>query len=164
MGWQPERERCGGRSSRRTAKQKKKSAASVRLERNTTMTTEQTEQHGDLRASLLAVAAVGLLLVVTLPSFIGADSRLSLLFGALLAVANLWLLARTVRGFLNPAGGRSPWLVIALLKLGALFLLVAFLVRGGYAHVLPLMIGYGALPIGIVVSQLRSSNVARGEG
>jgi hypothetical protein len=54
--------------------------------------------------------------------------------------------------------------VIALLKFGALFLLVAFLVRGGHAHVLPLMIGYGALPIGIVVSQLRSSKVARGEG
>ena len=128
------------------------------------MTTEHPDEQSDLRARLLAVAIVAALFAAMLPTFLGAGSRLSVLLGGLLAVANLWLIALSVRGFLYPAGARSPWLALALLKFGALFLLVAFLVRGGYAQVFPLMIGYGALPVGIVASQLRSSKVARGEG
>ncbi len=164
MGWLPRSDWSGGRSNKRTGKPKKKNVASEKPATNTTMTTEGAERGNDLRASLLAVAVVGALFVLLLPTFIGSGTRLSILVGALLAVGNLWLIARTVRGFLYPAGARSPWLGVALLKLGALFLVVAFLVRGGHAQVIPLMIGYGALPIGIVVSQLRSSRVARGEG
>ncbi|HEY2409917.1 MAG TPA: hypothetical protein VGI10_28125 [Polyangiaceae bacterium] len=128
------------------------------------MTTERNEEQSDLRVGLTVVAVVGLLLVLVAPSFVGSGSRVSIVLGALLAVGNLWLLGKTVRGFLYPAGARSPWLAVAVLKFGALFVAVAYLVRSGHAQVLPLMIGYGALPIGIVVSQLRSSKVAPREG
>ena len=72
------------------------------------MNTEAAERANDLRASLFAVAAVGALFALVLPTFIGTGTRLSLLVGALLAVGNLWLIARTVRGFLYPADARSP--------------------------------------------------------
>ncbi|HEY4107163.1 MAG TPA: hypothetical protein VGM44_24860, partial [Polyangiaceae bacterium] len=76
----------------------------------------------------------------------------------------LWLVARTVRGFLNPVSGvRSPWISLAMLKFGLLFVGVLFLVRGGYAKVLPLAFGYAALPLGIVVSQLKSAPATPGE-
>src|SRR5690348_966034 len=110
MGWLPRSAWCGGRSNKQTAKQKKKKAASEKHARNSTMTTERAEQRSELRGGLLTVAAVGAAFVLLLPTFIGAGTRLSLLLGALLAVGNLWLIARTVRGFLYPAAARSPWL------------------------------------------------------
>src|SRR5262249_44596546 len=125
---------------------------------------DQAERENDLRASLLAVACVDLVLMLMLPTFIGAGTRLSLLLGALIAISNLWFVARTVRSFLSPAGARSPWMLIAVFKFGALFLLVAFLVHNGHAQLFPLMINYGALPIGIVLSQLRPSKPVREEG
>jgi hypothetical protein len=50
-----------------------------------------------------------------------------------------------------------------MLKFGLLFVGVLFLVRGGYAKVLPLAFGYAALPLGIVVSQLKSAPATPGE-
>jgi hypothetical protein len=129
-----------------------------------TMATQNTDQNG-IAAALWSVAVVGALLALGGPALLGSGTRASLALGALLAVGNLWAVARMVRGFLNPAGGvRSPWVSLAMLKFGLLFLGVMFLVRGGYAKILPLAIGYAALPLGIVVSQLKSAAAAAGEG
>jgi len=45
-----------------------------------------------------------------------------------------------------------------------MFLGVLFLVRGGYAKLLPLVIGYAAMPVGIVIAQLKSAPAASREG
>ena len=129
-----------------------------------TMATQSTDQNG-IATALWSVAVVGALLTAGGPMALGSGSRLSIALGGLLAVGNLWAVARMVRGFLNPAGGvRSPWVSLAMLKFGLLFLGVMFLVRGGFAKILPLALGYAALPLGIVVSQLKSAAQAPGEG
>ena len=128
-----------------------------------TTATESTDQNG-IATAVWSVAIVGALLAAFAPAFLGPTSRLSVALGALLATANLWTISRTVRGFLHPAGARSPWVSLAMLKFALMFLGVLFLVRGGYAQLLPLVIGYVALPIGIVISQLRSAASTSGEG
>ncbi|HEX3776872.1 MAG TPA: hypothetical protein VHV51_20510 [Polyangiaceae bacterium] len=128
------------------------------------MATRNTDQNG-ITTALWAVVVVGILLTIAGPALLGAGTRMSLALGSALAVGNLWLVARTVRGFLNPASGaRSSWISLAMLKFGLLFIGVLFLVRGGHAKVLPLAFGYAALPLGIVISQLKSAPAAPGEG
>jgi hypothetical protein len=125
--------------------------------------TESTDQNG-IASAIWSVAIVGALLTAGAPTLLGASSRSSVAVGVLLAVANLWAISRTVRGFLYPAGARSPWIPLAMFKFAAMFLGVLFLVRGGYAQLLPLVIGYAALPVGITISQLKSAPAASGEG
>jgi hypothetical protein len=128
------------------------------------MTTATESDPGGIAPALWSVAIVGALLTAGGPTLLGAGSRASLALGALLAVGSLWALSRTVRGFLHPAGARSPWIALSILKFAVLFLGVLFLVRGGFAQLLPLVIGYGAMPVGIVLSQLKSSAPNSGEG
>ncbi len=126
------------------------------------MASENPDQNGTATA-LWSVAVVGVLLSVAAPFAIGSSSRLSVALGSLLALLNLWGLTRIVRAFLYPVGARAPWILFAMFKLAALFVGVWFLVRGGSAQLLPLLIGYAALPVGIVVSQLKSAAPAAGE-
>ena len=51
-----------------------------------------------------------------------------------------------------------------MLKFAVMFLGVLFLVSGGYAKLLPLVIGYAAMPVGIVISQLKSAAAPSGKG
>jgi len=44
--------------------------------------------------------------------------------------------------------------VFGALKFAALLLLVWIVLRNGWAEVLPLAIGYAALPLGVVIGQL----------
>ena len=125
--------------------------------------TESTEPNG-IASAIWSVAIVGALLALAAPTLLGNGSRSSVALGVLLAIANLWAISRTVRGFLHPAGARSPWISLAMLKFEVMFLGVLFLVRGGYAKLLPLVIGYAAMPVGIVISQLKSADAPSGKG
>ena len=125
--------------------------------------TESTDPNGIASANW-AVAIVGVLLTVSAPTFLGSDSRMSVAIGVVLAIGNLWAISKTVRGFLHPAGARSPWISLAMLKFAVMFLGVLFLVRGGYAKLLPLVIGYAAMPVGIVIAQLKSASAVSGKG
>ena len=125
--------------------------------------TESTDPNG-IATAIWSVALVGVLLTAAAPTFLGPASRLSVALGVLLAMGNLWAISRTVRGFLHPAGARSPWISLAMLKFAVMFLGVLFLVRGGYAKLLPLVIGYAAMPVGIVIAQLKSTAAPSGEG
>jgi len=127
------------------------------------MATRSTDENG-ITTALWSVAVVGALLAIVVPFSLGSASRLSVALGGIVAVVNLWAVIRIVRAFLYPAGARAPWILLALFKLAALFAAVSFLVRSGSAQVLPLMIGYAALPLGIVISQLKSAAPARGQG
>ena len=125
--------------------------------------TESTDQNS-IASAIWAVAIVGALLALAAPSLLGSGSRLSVAVGALLAMGNLYAISRTVRGFLHPAGARSPWVSLAMLKFAVMFLGILFLVRSGYVQLLPLVIGYAALPVGIVIAQLKSAPAASREG
>ncbi|MET0790937.1 MAG: hypothetical protein ABW061_05405 [Polyangiaceae bacterium] len=125
--------------------------------------TESTDQNG-IATAIWSVAIVGVVFTAAAPTLLGPASRVSVALGVLLAIANLWAISRTVRGFLQPAGARSPWVSLAMLKFAVMFLGVLFLVRGGYAQLLPLVIGYAAMPVGIVIAQLKSAPAASREG
>jgi len=125
--------------------------------------TESTEPDG-IATAIWSVAIVGLGLTLAAPTLLGSGSRSSVALGVLLAIGNLWAISRTVRGFLHPAGARSPWISLAMLKFALMFLGILFLVRAGYAKLLPLCIGYAAMPLGIVVSQLKSAGAPSGKG
>ncbi|MES1174504.1 MAG: hypothetical protein ABUL62_09245 [Myxococcales bacterium] len=127
------------------------------------MAPTSTDENG-ISTALWSVAVVGVLLVVVAPFASGSLPRFSVLLGVLLALANLWTVVRFVRAFLFPAGVRAPWVLLALLKLTVLFVGVWFLVRNGSAQVLPMLVGYAALPLGIVVSTLKSAAPATEQG
>jgi hypothetical protein len=122
------------------------------------------EEHSNLGPSLWSVAVAGALLTLSSPVLFGAKGVVGVGVGAALAVANLWLVGYTVRAFLGAAPKRPSWGLLAALKLGAMLLLLGAAVRQGWLDVLPLGLGYAALPLGIVLSQFRASSPVRGEG
>ena len=126
-------------------------------------TTNNADRKGMI-AALWAVAAVGLLLTLSAPVLIGPGTAPSVAIGAALALGNLWALSRLVQSFLQGSGARLPWVVVSVLKFFALLLVVAVLVRAGHASVLPLMLGFAALPLGIVAAQLRTGSPTESEG
>jgi hypothetical protein len=100
-----------------------------------------------------AVLWTGVFLVLMSLPMLGLEGARSVALGAAIGGLNLWVLARSVRAFLTQQGA-FPWGIFVMLKLlvisGGLYLLFqAALVQG-----LPLMLGLGALPIGILVAQL----------
>lgn len=119
-------------------------------------TTASNADRKGVTTALWSVAVVGVLLTLAAPVLLGQGAAASAFAGASIAVANLWALSRLVRSFLSGSGARLPWLVVSALKFVALFILVAVLVRSGHVQVLPLMLGFAALPLGIVAAQLRA--------
>ncbi|MGC4089532.1 MAG: hypothetical protein QM756_16900 [Polyangiaceae bacterium] len=122
----------------------------------------QPPEDGNIAPALVAVAIAGALLTIVSPALFGRGELLSVGLGAGLAVLNLWVIARVVKSFLG-GNGRSAWGPLGMLKLFGLFALVAVILKQGFAHVLPLGFGYAALPLGIVLSQLKPTSPARGE-
>ena len=117
----------------------------------TTMPPSDEERHG-LRAALYAVALCGALLTLASPFVLGSKGVVGVALGAAIATLNLWALGRIVRAFMNGAG--LPWVLLAALKLVGLLALIALVLKLGITTVIPLAIGYGALPVGIVFAQL----------
>jgi hypothetical protein len=104
-----------------------------------------------LRRTVIAVLAFGGIGAIGASVVYGLHTGVGVLMGALLGVLNLWALARLVRGFLTESGPKMSWTLLALIKLGALFAVVIFLVASGVADLLALAAGYGALPLGIAL-------------
>jgi hypothetical protein len=111
---------------------------------------------------LVSGAALGLLAL----AFASVRAGLSVLVGAALAAGNLWLLARIVSELLPSdregaeAQSRSGWSLVALLKMFGLVALAWLLMRHGIVSPLPMLIGFGALPIGIAIGSLVSDRSA----
>lgn len=123
----------------------------------------QNPEDGSIGPVLGAVAIAGALLTIASPALFGRGELASVGAGALLALGNLWVIARVVKSFLG-GQGRTAWAPIGLLKLVGLFVVVGLLLKQGVAHVLPLAFGYAALPLGIVLSTLKKpTSPARGE-
>jgi hypothetical protein len=85
--------------------------------------------------------------------FYGARTAVGAAIGALLAVGNLWGLARLVRIYLYSDG--LTWGLVGLVKVAALCGLLFYLVTRGHVSVEALVAGYAALPLGIVATRLR---------
>jgi len=128
------------------------------------MTTTNNED-GNVAPALWSVAICGALVTLGALPLFGVSKLPSAALGAGLAVANLWAMSKLVRGFLGGGSGtaRASWGPVGFLKLAVLFVVLGFAVRRGLVDVLPLAFGYAALPLGIVLSQLKSSAAARGE-
>ena len=126
-------------------------------------TRETTTEDGNIAPTLWSVAVVGALLTLASPALFGVRGVVSTGLGALLAVANLWAIAKMVRGLLGGSGKKLTWGPFGMLKLAALFVVLGAIVKNGWADVLPLALGYLALPLGILVAQLRPASPAQGE-
>jgi hypothetical protein len=109
------------------------------------------DDHG-LRAALWAVAICGALLTLASPFVLGRGGILGVALGSAIATLNLWSLGRIGRAFVNGAG--LPWVLLGAFKLVGLLILLAVVLKLGITTVIPLAIGYGALPVGIVFAQL----------
>jgi len=116
------------------------------------MKTKTAERDPSLTAAYLSVAGSGVFLLVTSAVYFGPRSSAGVALGVVLAVSNLWVLERLVRVYLQSEGGR--WALMALVKSTALFATVGLLVKTGAIDVLPLIAGFGALPVGVVLAGL----------
>ena len=79
--------------------------------------------------------------------------------GACIALLNFWMTAYLVRGFVDPAAVRLPWALIGAVKLLLVLGVVYALLQRGVLTLLPMVAGFGALPLGIVFGQTRSRSV-----
>jgi hypothetical protein len=119
-----------------------------------------------MRRSILAVAATGGVLSLAALLFFGPTTAFSVAMGGALAAANLFILARIVAALL-PAerdGARTQskaaWGLLAMLKLFGLIAVVWLLMRHEIVSPIPMVIGFGALPIGIAIGSLVSDRSA----
>ncbi len=111
-------------------------------------------------SALRAVIVVGLLMTLGTVSWLGVKFAGGVALGALLGALNLWVLAHAVRRIFGAGASSARWSLIAAVKFLALLLCAYWFMRAGVA-VLAMMVGFGALPLGIVISQLRSAQPSR---
>ncbi len=107
-----------------------------------------------LRAAMIGVAVSAGVFVLGAAFLFDSRAALGVAVGGAFALANLWAFARMADAFLSRRGKTAPWTVFALLKLGLLFGGVLMILRSGIAAPLALLVGYGALPVGITFGTL----------
>lgn len=107
-----------------------------------------------IRAAMISVTLSGGVLAAGALVTFGASTAGGVGVGAAFALANLWAFARIGEAFLSRRGAGGPWTLFALLKLAGLFGGVWIILRSGLASPLALLVGYGALPIGITLGTL----------
>ena len=112
----------------------------------------KTDEERGVRTALWAIALTGAALTLASPFVLGKQGVVGVALGSAIAAFNLWSLARIVRAFMNGAG--LPWVLLAALKLIGLLAVVALVLKSGITGVIPLVVGYAALPVGIVFAQL----------
>jgi len=97
-----------------------------------------------------------------------ARTAWSVAAGGAIAAVNLWIIARIVvhlmpkeEGEEPPASAKGTWAILALLKLIALFGGVYFLMSRHLVDPIPLVVGFGSLPIGIAIGSVVSDRSAQ---
>ena len=111
-----------------------------------------TERDPGLTAAYTTVFVAGCVVLLGAGISFGVRAMLATGLGTLLALANLWVLEKLVSAYLKAGGGR--WAAIATVKAGLLLALVTLLIRSGVVGLLPIIAGFAALPIGILVAGL----------
>src|SRR5690349_6312952 len=102
----------------------------------TTTDAESLKRDGNIAPAIWSVAISGLVLTLLSLQLFGVGGVVSTASGGALAVVNLWVIARMVRGFLG--GPARAWGPIGLFKLAALLIVLGILLKRGFAEVLPL--------------------------
>jgi hypothetical protein len=119
-----------------------------------------------MRAALISVAIGGAGLAAATAAVFGLRDGLSVAAGAGLAAGNLWALARVVLSLLPEEGeaaaaqSRSAWSLVAVLKTAGLLVAAWLLLRYRVAAPLPMLVGFGSLPMGIAIGSLLSDRRA----
>ena len=127
------------------------------------MTKPTTPGPDSLAATLRAVAVVGATATAVAALVGGGRAMLGVAIGALVALGNLWVVGRVVRGFVSGTA-QAPWGFVAATKFALLVAGLWLLLRSGVVDLFPLVIGYGSLPLGIFASQLGGSAPLRERG
>lgn len=120
-----------------------------------------------LVTSFEAVGVTGALLAAAAAGWFGQVAAVSVAMGALIALANLYVLSRIVAAVAAPYADAAKnagfvWGVIALGKILVLFGGIWWLMARHMVDPLPLVAGYGSLPIGIAIGAVVSDKMGRG--
>lgn len=103
--------------------------------------------------ALLATGGFGVVAAMGALLLFGGRAALGVAVGSIIAVANLWVFKKLGEAFLGGTGSRrAAWGVIGALKFVALLLGVGLLLKYRLVDGVPLVVGYGALPVGITLS------------
>ncbi|HEX3344545.1 MAG TPA: ATP synthase subunit I [Polyangiaceae bacterium] len=119
-----------------------------------------------MRRCLAGVALTGAAMAAGALAVAGASSAFSVAVGGAVATANLWVLARIVHALLPRsapgarAQSRAGWVLVAAVKMVVLVGGVWLLMRHGVVEPVSMMVGFGALPIGIAIGSLVSDRNA----
>ncbi len=116
--------------------------------------------HGTRRA-MGAVAVLGVGMVMLAATFAGTRPALGVAAGAAMALANLWAFDVVVRRLLVSSSSKPLWAAAAGLKFCALVCGSFLILEWELLPLLPMAIGYGALPLGIVASAARTQPAIR---
>lgn len=81
-------------------------------------------------------------------------ATLSVALGSATALLHLWSVAHWVKRAFATETVRLTWVLFSFLKLAVLFLGLAWLARSQVVSMLPFLLGYSALPLGILVAQV----------
>jgi len=142
------------------------------------------------KVASIAAAVLGVLFTLVALAFFGSRAALSVAMGAVIAVANLVMMSAIVRAMLRPEDapeaeptpnepaeaepaervdhvaegkrGAAAWGVFGLLKIVLLFGGIYVLLTKGLVDPMPLVVGYGVLPLGIAASSLSTALAPRG--
>jgi hypothetical protein len=118
----------------------------------------------ELGRPVFAVVAIGILLTGGAWYINGRQTGIGVGVGALVAAFNLWAFTRIGRAMISGHGGQGGWGLFAVLKLLVLFGAVFGILKYDLADPLSFMIGYLALPVGIVASQFLGLRADFGNG
>jgi hypothetical protein len=118
----------------------------------------------ELGRPLFAVVAIGILLAGGAWLLNGRPTGIGVGVGALIAALNLWAFTRIGTAMFSGQSRRSGWGLIALFKLLFLFGAVFGILKRDLADPVSFLIGYLALPIGIVASQFLGLRADFGNG
>ena len=123
---------------------------------------------GRLRTALRMVLVIAAVLTLFGLAFAGLAAGLSVALGGALAAGNLWILARIVMELLpNDSAGadaqsRGGWALVAVFKILSLLALAWLLMRHAIVSPMPMLVGFGSLPIGIAIGSLVSDRTVEG--
>jgi hypothetical protein len=110
------------------------------------------------------VVAIAVLLAGGAVLINGRQTGLGVGIGGLMAALNLWAFTRIGRAMFSGQRKRGAWGVVAMFKLFALFGAVFWILKNDLADPVSFLVGYLALPIGIVASQFLGLGADFGNG
>lgn len=111
---------------------------------------ETNPEDNAMRRTHQSVAIVGGAFSIAGLVFYGAFIGSSVIAGVAIASINLLILSRTVRSIVE--GGGVTWAGVALIKFLVLLAATYVLIQNGLVNSLALAVGFGALPIGILLA------------